>query len=80
MLNSIVGRFNLKTVLSLAEQMVSRLEYFHSKNFVHRDLKPDNFLMGLGAQAHIVYLVDYGLAKVCIRTPVPAPVALLVSG
>jgi|Transcript_79476 serine/threonine protein kinase len=56
-------RFNLKTVLSLAEQMVSRLEYFHSKNFVHRDLKPDNFLMGLGAQAHIVYLVDYGLAK-----------------
>lgn len=32
----------------LAEQMVSRIEFIHSKNFLHRDIKPDNFLMGVG--------------------------------
>eukprot|EP00667_Euglena_gracilis_P026001 EG_transcript_30913 len=55
--------FTLKTVLMLGEQLVSRLEFLHSKNFLHRDVKPDNFLMGLGPSSHVVYLLDFGLAK-----------------
>ncbi len=39
----------------------------HSKNFLHRDIKPDNLLMGVGKKAHIMYLVDYGLAKKFIK-------------
>jgi len=35
----------------------------HAKNFVHRDIKPDNFLIGLGKRADKIYLIDYGLAK-----------------
>ncbi|XP_055293603.1 casein kinase I-like [Moschus berezovskii] len=55
-------RFTMKTVLMLADQMISRLEYLHTKNFIHRDIKPDNFLMG--AEPHCnLFLVDFGLAK-----------------
>ncbi|KAG2585989.1 casein kinase 1-like protein 4 isoform X2 [Panicum virgatum] len=56
-------KFTLKTVLMLADQMITRIEFMHSKGYLHRDIKPDNFLMGLGRKANQVYIIDFGLAK-----------------
>ncbi|GJS96702.1 casein kinase I isoform epsilon [Tanacetum coccineum] len=56
-------KFTLKTVLMLADQLINRVEYMHARGFLHRDLKPDNFLMGLGRKANQVYAIDFGLAK-----------------
>ena len=56
-------KFSLKTVLLLADQILERIEFLHSKEFLHRDIKPDNFLMGRGDKAHKIYMIDLGLAK-----------------
>ncbi|KAK1420639.1 hypothetical protein QVD17_22394 [Tagetes erecta] len=56
-------KLSLKTVLMLADKMINRIEFVHSKSFLHRDIKPDNFLMGLGRRANQVYIIDFGLIK-----------------
>ncbi|WJX10070.1 Casein kinase 1-like protein 3 [Trifolium repens] len=57
------GKFSLKSVLMLADQMLTRIEFLHSKGLLHRDIKPDNFLMGLGKKATQVCMIDFGLSK-----------------
>jgi serine/threonine protein kinase len=38
------------------------LELIHSKNLVHRDIKPDHFLIGIN-DPYVIYIIDFGLCK-----------------
>ncbi|OBZ65315.1 Casein kinase I [Grifola frondosa] len=60
------GRFSLKTVCMLAEQMITSIEFAHSHGIIIRDIKPENFAMGIGQCADVVYLFDVGLGKLYI--------------
>ena len=43
--------------------MVSSIEFLHNNHFIHRDMKPDNFLVGINKKQHLLYMIDFGLAK-----------------
>jgi serine/threonine protein kinase len=50
-----------KKMVSYARQICAGLEYLHKKGVIHRDIKPDNILLG---RDDCVYLADFGTAEV----------------
>merc|ERR1719473_239532 len=56
-------KFTAKTTALIAEQVISRIEFLHSKGLVHRDIKPENFMFGINQKVHHVYIIDFGLSK-----------------
>ena len=56
------NNFSIKDICMIAIQLIERLEYIHSKDIIHRDIKPGNFLDDLKTK-RLLYLIDFGLAK-----------------
>ena len=63
----------------LMYQSLERLELMHDRNFIHRDLKPDNMMMGLGKESNTMYLIDFGLTKSIVDSKTGKHMALLTN-
>ncbi|KAH9476867.1 Casein kinase 1-like protein 5 [Psilocybe cubensis] len=57
------NHFSLSTTARLGIGMLDAIEHIHSRGFIHRDIKPDNFILGLEEKSDIIHLIDYGLAR-----------------
>jgi tau tubulin kinase len=59
--------FNYKCAVDILIQMLNSIEVLHDRGYIHRDIKPTNFVIGRGnskdKSENIVYMVDFGLAK-----------------
>ncbi len=53
----------LDIVLSIGIQMFDRIKFLHEKKLIHRDIKPDNFLLGTDENKNKLYLIDFGFCK-----------------
>ncbi len=54
--------FEFKDICLMGIQIIERIQWVHSQKIIHRDIKPDNFLIGLN-DPNIIYLIDFGLSK-----------------
>jgi serine/threonine protein kinase len=61
--NSNPKKFSVNCVAKLGLKMVEILEYIHNMHIIHRDIKPDNFVLGRGEKCKNLYILDFGLAK-----------------
>lgn len=59
------GSFDAADAARMGEQIVRRVEYLHSKGFVHCDIKPENFCFGRDNddERHHVFMIDFGLSE-----------------
>lgn len=55
-------KLSLKSVIYLAIKMIDIIKYIHSCGYIHRDIKPDNFVLGY-QDKYKLFCIDYGLAK-----------------
>ena len=60
-------KFSLKTVYMIGLQMIERIKFIHGLGILHRDIKPQNFVIGRKEDLHprknLIRIIDFGLSK-----------------
>ena len=61
-------KFSLDLCFQLGRQALLILESIHSRGIIHRDIKPDNFVLGSEdrkdkTKTNQIYLIDFGLCR-----------------
>ena len=59
---NIEEKLKKKDAILAGIQMLDRIEYIHSKNLLHLDIKPNNFLVG-EPDSSLIYIIDFGFSK-----------------
>ena len=57
------NRYPIAHACRMAYQVLKGLEHAHGLGYVHRDVKPENILIGRSAEGLVAKLSDFGLAK-----------------
>jgi len=65
--------FSLNLTLQIGIQVISLLKDIHDKGLVHRDIKPDNFLLGLKENSKQLFIIDFGFCKTIMRENIHVP-------
>lgn len=65
--------FSLNLVLQIGIQIISLLKVIHDKGLVHRDIKPDNFLLGIKENSKQLFIIDFGFCKTFLSEDTHVP-------
>uniref|UniRef100_A0A915BIS7 non-specific serine/threonine protein kinase n=1 Tax=Parascaris univalens TaxID=6257 RepID=A0A915BIS7_PARUN len=56
-------RFSFSTTIKLGLETVEAIGHLHDLGYIHRDIKPQNFTVGVAEKADNIYLLDFGIAR-----------------
>ena len=56
------NKMSLNDICFISLQIIERIQWVHSKGFIHGNIEPGNFLIGR-KDKNMIYLIDFGLSK-----------------